>query len=255
MNKLKKNYSAIVMVSIALTIWELLVRILEPPKWIIPAPTSIFIALYKEFNILMENTWVTFSEAILGFGIAIVFSVILAIIMDLSPFIRNGIYPILVASQTIPIFAIAPLLIIWFGFGALPKILIVALVDFFPIVVNLVDGLNSADKGLIKLLKTMNASNSQILRKIRFPSALPYFFSGLKIAATYSVMGAIIGEWLGASKGLGLYIKVAFNSFLTDQVFAAIIVIVIISTFLYGIIILLERYFVPWNKEETKNIT
>lgn len=242
------------MIIVALIIWQITVMLLKPPIWIMPAPTDIAIALYNEFFIIMENAWITFSEAILGFALAIILSLILAIIMDASPFIRNGIYPILVASQTIPIFAVAPLLIIWFGFGILPKILIVTLVDFFPIVVNLVDGLNSTDKGLINLLKTMNSSRWQIFKKLKFPAALPYLFSGLKIAATYSVMGAVIGEWLGASKGLGLYIKNAFNSFLTDQVFAAIIVIVTISILLYGLINIIEKYFVPWNNKEIKNL-
>ena len=247
---IKKNRYAIITVAVTLILWEGLVWIFKPSQWILPPPTVIFEALINNRNVILTNAWVTLYEALLGFGLAIIFSLLIAILMDYFSAIKKGIYPILVASQTIPIFAVAPLLFIWFGFGILPKIIIVALVDFFPIVINLTDGLNSADKGLIKLLKSMNASKWQIFKKVKFPSALPYFFSGLRIAATYSVMGAVIGEWIIASKGLGLYIKNTFNSFLTDQVFAGILVIIAISIMLYGIIVFLERITIPWNKSE-----
>ena len=247
---IKKHQSAIITVAVALILWEGLVWIFQPSRWILPPPTMIVEALINDRNVILSNAWVTLYEAILGFGVAIVLSVILAFFIDYFSAIKKGIYPILVASQTIPIFAIAPLLFIWFGFGILPKVMIVALIDFFPIVINLTDGLNSADKGLIKLLKSMNASKWQIFKKVKFPSALPYFFSGLRIAATYSVMGAVIGEWIIASEGLGLYIKNTFNSFLTDQVFAGIIVIVLISIMLDSFIVFLESKIIPWNKSE-----
>ncbi len=253
MEVLKRNRYALITTSIALILWQGLVLIFQPPSYLLPSPTQIFFALVEDRTIISANAWVTLYEALIGFSLAIIVSVLFAIIMDRFLTIKKGIFPILVASQTVPIFAVAPLLFIWFGFGILPKIMIVALVCFFPIVTNLTDGLNSADKGLIKLLKSMNATRWQIFKKVKFPSALPYFFSGLRIAATYSVMGAVIGEWIIASKGLGLYIKNTFNSFQTDQVFAGIIVIVAISTILYSFILFLEKMIIPWNKTDEIN--
>ncbi len=250
MQVLKRNRSALIFIVMTLILWEAMVFLFQPPRWLLPSPTQILAALINERRIILANAWVTLYEALLGFGLAIIISILLAIIIDRFLIIKRGVFPILVASQTIPIFAIAPLLFIWFGFGILPKIIIVALVDFFPIVTNLTDGLNSADKGLINLLKSMNATKWQIFKKVKFPSALPYFFSGLRIAATYSVMGAVIGEWIIASKGLGLYIKNTFNSFMTEQVFAGIIVIVAISVMLYSFILFLENMIIPWNKSD-----
>ncbi len=249
-----KHFPSTIMISLGLLIWEILVRITKVPIWILPSPTQILSALVRERSVIFDHALVTLYESILGFLLAIVISILLAIFIYRYPFFRRGFYPILVTSQTIPIIAIAPLITIWFGFGIFPKVIVVALVAFFPIVINLVDGLNSADEGLIALLRTMNATKWQILRKVRFPSALPLFFSGLRIAATYSVMGAVIGEWLGASKGLGLYMKNASHSFLTDQVFAAIIVIVAASILLYSFLLFLENNLISWNKKSNDGV-
>ncbi len=241
---------AVMITIIALLLWELLVFLLQPARWILPPPSQIFQVLVDQRQLIFASAWVTVYEALLGFAIAIIVSLVLAILIDRFLALKQGLFPILVASQTVPIFAIAPLLFIWFGFGILPKIIIVALICFFPIVTNLVDGLSSTDRSLIRLLQSMDATEWQIFTKVKFPASLPYFFSGLRVAATYSVMGAIIGEWLVANKGLGLYIKNTFNSFQTDQVFAGIIVIVAISVTIYGSILLLERWLIPWNKQE-----
>lgn len=249
MGFLKKHYPVFIMITIAIILWDGYVRVFHIEKYLLPTPFQVLKALFDQWHIIFSHTLITLYEAIAGFLIAIICSILLAIIIDTFQFFKRGFYPILVTSQTIPIITIAPLITMWFGFGILPKILVVTLVAFFPIVINLIDGLNSADKGLIDLLRTMNASNWQILLKVRFPSALPYFFSGMRIAATYSVMGAIIGEWLGASKGLGNYIRNSTHSFLAEQVFAAIIVIVASSILFYGFILLLESKIIPWNKQ------
>lgn len=249
----KKHYPAVLLITFALIIWEFLVRLTQTPLWILPAPTKIMEALIREREILIKHSAITLYEAILGFLIAILFSILLAILIDFSSFMKHGIYPLLVASQTIPIIAIAPLLFIWFGFDILPKVIVVALVAFFPIVISLIDGLDQTDSGLIALLLTMNATKWQIFSRVRVPSALPSFFSGLRIAGTYSVMGAVIGEWLGASKGLGIYMKNTSHSFLTDQFFAAIIIVVTISIFIYILLLMLEQILIPWNKTKIIN--
>lgn len=250
MNFVKKYYPALIMISASLLIWEGFVRITNQPIYILPAPTQIMDTLIAEREILLEHAVVTIYEALLGFGLALIIGVLLAIIVDSSSFLKRGFYPILVASQTIPIIALAPLIFIWFGFGLLPKVIVVALVAFFPIVINLIDGLDSADEGLISLIKTMNASKLQILLKIKLPSALPYLFAGLKISATYSLMGAVIGEWLGASKGLGIYMKNSSYAFMTDKVFAAILIIIAVSIAFYSILLFLEAKIIPWHKQK-----
>ncbi|GBF11877.1 MAG: ABC transporter permease [Tepidibacillus sp.] len=249
MGFIKKHYPAILLMSFLVGVWEVAVKVSKIEPWILPPPSQIIMTLFREREVIIDHTWVTLYEALVGFLFAIVIAFILAMIIDRFPFFSRGFYPILVTSQTIPIISIAPLLFIWFGFGLLPKIVVVILVGFFPIVISTVDGLNSADRDLISLLQTMKASKWQIFTKVKFPSALPSIFSGLKIAATYSVMGAVIGEWLGASKGLGLYMRTTSHSFLTDQVFAAIIVIVLTSILLYGTILALEYLLIPWNRQ------
>lgn len=249
MNKYKKNYPAVLMIISAILIWEGYVAISQIEKYILPPPSQIIIAFLEQWDIIFQHTKVTIYEALMGYFVALLVSIILAVIIDNNRFFKQGFYPILVASQTVPIIAIGPLITAWFGFGILPKVLVVALVAFFPIVINMIDGFNSTDKDLINLLKTMKATKWQIFFKVKIPSALPNTFSGLRIAATYSVMGAVIGEWLGASKGLGIYIRNASNSYLIAQVFAAIIVIVGISILFYSALLLAERLIIPWNRE------
>lgn len=166
--------------------------------------------------------------------------------------IKNILYPLLVASQTIPIIALAPVIMIWFGLGLLPKVLIVALVCFFPLVINITEGLANVDQDLIELMQVMGAGAWATFKNIQLPFILPYFFSGLKISATYSVMGAVIGEWLGGNSGLGVYMLRTMHTFSTSNLFAAILVVVVLSFGFFKLVELMERIFMPW-KKVTKN--
>jgi ABC-type nitrate/sulfonate/bicarbonate transport system permease component len=197
-------------------------------------------------DLLGMHTWQTLKETWLGLGLSLAVGLGLALLIDFSALLRRTIYPLLVVSQTVPILALAPLLIIWFGYGILPKVIVVALVCFFPIVVSTADGLRVADPDLIALLRAMGANRRQIFMKVRFPGALPSFFSGLKIAITYSVVGAVIGEWVGASRGLGIFMIRSSKNFLTDRVFAAIAVTSLLSILMFGVVMLLERALLPW---------
>ena len=214
--------------------------------FILPSPIQVAQATYETWDILLPAIGTTMVETAIGLGIAIVFGVSIAGVMDLSNLLRRALYPLLVASQTVQILAIAPLLIIWFGFGLLPKVLVVILICFFPLAVNTADGLASADPDLVALLRSMGARRSQIWRMVRLPAALPSFFSGLRIAVTYSVVGATIAEWVGGSAGLGLYMLRSKNALATDQVFVAIVVTSIISIGLYTLVYALERAVLPW---------
>lgn len=226
--------------------WEASVVVFNVPGWLLPAPSDIVEAIWQSAPLLVPHIWQTLKQVALGLLLAMVAGIALAAAIDLSPWLRRALYPLLVTSQTIPILALAPLLIIWFGFGIAPKVFIVALFCFFPIAINTADGLGAADPELLSLLRAMGARRGQIWRKVRLPASLPYFFSGLRIAATYSVVGAIIGEWVGGSQGLGIYMLRSSNAFRTSQVFAAIIISALISFALFGLVFFAERLTLPW---------
>ncbi len=237
---------AFVLTLTLLALWELYVRAGQVSVQVLPAPTTIVQALIDNWNVLYDNTLQTLLETVLGMGIAILLGLLLAIMLDISSWLRRAIYPLLVTSQTIPIIALAPLLLIWIGYDIRPKLIVVALYCFFPIAIASADGLASAEPELLNLLRSMRASRWQILWLVRLPGAMPAFFSGLRIAATYSVIGAIFGEYVGAEKGLGIYMQRAANSFATVQVFAAILVTAVLSLLLFGLVSVIERIALPW---------
>ncbi len=237
---------AFVLTLTLLALWELYVRAGQVSVQVLPAPTTIVQALIDNWNVIYDNTIQTLLETVLGMGIAILLGLLLAIMLDISSWLRRAIYPLLVTSQTIPIIALAPLLLIWIGYDIRPKLIVVALYCFFPIAIACADGLASAEPELINLLRSMRASRWQILWLVRLPGAMPAFFSGLRIAATYSVIGAIFGEYVGAERGLGIYMQRAANSFATVQVFAAILVTAVLSLMLFGLVSVIERIALPW---------
>lgn len=229
-----------------LIVWQVVATTAQVPLWLLPTPTQIVSAFWETRQLIGMHTLTTLVETTVGFALAVVFSMITAGLMILSPWIRRLLYPFLIISQTVPLIAIAPLLILWLGYGLLPKIMIVIIVCYFPVTVSLIEGLDSTDHDLLNLLRSMGASRWQIFYIVRWPQALPSLFAGLKIAATYSVMGAVIGEWLGSSSGLGVYLTRSSHSFLTDRVFAAIFTITTLSFLYYALISILARLTLPW---------
>lgn len=221
-------------------------RVLEVPVYLVPAPTQIARAGYEVRSSLPGHLLTTLWEAVAGLVLAAFAGVALAAAMASVPLVRRVLYPLLVVSQNVPLVVIAPLIVLWFGFGVGPKVLVVMLVGFFPIAINTVEGLLGADAGMTELVRSMGGNRWAELRLVRFPSALPAFFSGLKISATYAVLGAVIGEWVGASSGLGLFITRAQTSFRTDRVFVAVVVIAAISIALFVLAEVLARLVVPW---------
>jgi putative hydroxymethylpyrimidine transport system permease protein len=190
--------------------------------------------------------WVTMNEIVQGFVIAAVAGVGLAIILHIFGPLRRAVYPLLIASQTIPIVVLAPILVIVLGFGLAPKLVIVALICFFPIVVNGLDGLRSVDDEFIRMMRTLDAGRWAIFKRIEFPAALPSIFSGLRVAATFAAIGAVFGELSGASAGLGYVIQQATPNLQTARIFAAIVILSLIAFALFALVSLLERIFVPW---------
>lgn len=245
---------ALVLLATAVAVWELVCRTAGVPEWLLPAPSIIAASFDDTAPLLGPHIGATVTAAAAGYALALGSAILLAAVIDRWAMVRRAIYPILVTSQTVPIFALAPLLAIWFGFGLLPKVLVVTLVCFFPIVIATVGGLRAADHEMLNLVRSMGANDRQLFLKVRLPAAMPSVISGMKIAATYSVIGAVIGEWTGASQGLGLYLLRASNSFQTDRVFAVIVIIAGLSIGLFLLIDLAGRTIAPWTSTRKESL-
>jgi putative hydroxymethylpyrimidine transport system permease protein len=226
--------------------WDWLADLLTIEPFLVPAPSDIAQSLWEDRDLLADNAWVTVKEIVLGLAIAIALGFAFAIAMHLSLTLRRATYPLLVASQTIPVIAIAPILVIWLGYGIGPKLAIIALVCFFPVTVNTLDGLRSVDRDQVKMMRTLDASRTQILGRLEIPTALPYLLSGAKIAAAVAAIGAVFGEWTGSESGLGHLILTSQGQLQTARVFAAVVVLSVISLALFGLIALIERRWAWW---------
>lgn len=244
MKALRQQGGAIAFLLVLFILWEVLVRVTHTPMWLLPAPSAIFVEAAKSYDSFGVHILATVKLTVLGLGIGAGIGFIIALILHRTPIINRLVYPLLILSQNIPVIVLAPLLIIWFGFGLLPKLIILTLVCFFPVVVSTMDGLKNTDPTLKHYFEMMGATNGQTFWKLELPSALPSLFSGLKIAATYSVMGAVISEWLGAKQGIGVYMTLAQSSFRIDRVFVAIFAIMLLSMLFFGIIQLCERLII-----------
>ncbi len=233
--------------------WELAARVslisnaLNIQDFLVPAPSDIARSLWEDRSLLVSNGWVTLEEVLLGFAIAAVVGVGFAILIHLSELARRAVYPLLIGSQTIPIVILAPILVVWFGFGLTPKLVIVALICFFPITVNTLDGLRSIDPDLTKMMRALGAGRLQRLWRAEIPAALPYAFSGARVAITVSVIGAVFAEYVGSSEGLGHLINQAQAQLLTARSFAAVVVLSAMALALFALVTALERRVVTWD--------
>jgi ABC-type nitrate/sulfonate/bicarbonate transport system permease component len=217
---------------------------LEP--FLVPSPAEIGSALWENRSLLAENAWVTLREILLGFLIGLVAGLGFAVLLRLSETLRRTFYPLMVGSQAVPILVFAPILVVWFGYGIWPKLVVVALICFFPIAVNAADGLRSVDPEAAKMMRSLDASRRQILRRVEFPTSLPFVFSGAKVAATYAPIAAIFGEWVGADSGLGVLIREDSARLETARLFAAAAVLAAIALALFALLALAERRIVNW---------
>lgn len=235
-------------VVLIILIWQILSSSGIMPSYMMPSPAKVWCALRDDFVILCNHSLTTIYEALTGLAVGIVLSLIIAIAMDSCTIIRNGLYPLLVVSQTIPSIAIAPLLLLWFGYGVLPKIILIVITTFFPITISLLDGFASVDKDSLKLMKSIGANPLQQLIHIKLPASLSHFFAGLKISVSYSVVGAVISEWLGGTKGLGVYMTRVRKSFAYDKMFAVIFFIAAVSLLLILIVSIIKWLTMPWER-------
>ncbi len=233
-----------------LIVWQLASSTGLVEGYLLPSPVSVVKAFIHDFPLLMENAAVTLNEAFLGLLFGVILGFLMAVVMDRFERVYQAFYPLVVLTQTIPTVAIAPLLVLWFGYEMTPKVILVVLTTFFPITVGLLEGFRSADTDAINLLRAMGASRLQIFLHIKFPGALRQFFASLRISASYAVVGAVISEWLGGFSGLGVYMTRVKKAYAFDKMFAVIFLISVISLLLMWGVDLLQKKCMPWEKRE-----
>jgi ABC-type nitrate/sulfonate/bicarbonate transport system permease component len=230
----------------ALGLWQVIATLSHVRPQILPTPWLVLSQGWDWRAAIWANTVPTLEETFLGFGVSLFCAFVLAIVMELWGTCRRALYPFLVLSQTLPLIAIAPIVDLWLGFGLLPKLVVVAIVTFFPITVGLTEGFASVEKDAIDLLRSMGASRLVIFRRLKFPGAMPHFFAGLRIAITYAVVGAIFAEYVGATSGLGIFMSEQANQFRTDLVYAAVAVTAVVSVSLFALTYVVQRLVIPW---------
>lgn len=244
----RRLVAPLLLVAAFLLVWEVYARASGVSPFVLPPPSRVLASLWEFRDDALRHTIPTLGETVAGFGVSVGAGVASAIAMDRLAVVRRAVAPLLVGSQTIPIVAIAPLVVVWFGFGLLPKILVVVLVTFFPITVALLDGFASTPDERTDLMRSLGASDAQTFRKLRWPTGLPNLFTGLRISATYAVVAAVIAEYVGATEGLGIWMQLSQRSFRTDLVFAAILLTAVLSVGLVALISAVERAVIPWSR-------
>ncbi|HEX7581878.1 MAG TPA: ABC transporter permease [Gaiellaceae bacterium] len=239
----------LVLLAAATGVWELVVRAAHVPDYLFPAPSAIASSFGSDAGLLGNATLVTVREVVLGFLLSVSLGLAIAVLVHVSSVLRQALLPVLVLSQAVPTVVLAPVLAIVLGYGIAPKLVVVAIVCFFPIVVNAADGLHSVDTELVRMMRTLHGSRFAIFRRVEFPAALPAIFSGLRIAATYAAVGAVFGEWAGSSSGLGFVMLQAQPALATGRIFAAVLILSAIGLALYAFVTVSERLLVPWKRE------
>lgn len=240
--------------ALLLLIWELICRFELVPGFLLPSPERVVSALITDAPILWEHAGVTLTEAFLGLFFSILIAVSLAVAMDAWQFLYRALYPVLVITQTIPTIAVAPLFVLWMGYGMTPKIVVIVIACFFPLCVSVFGGLQATDTDILRMYRSMGATRRQILCQVKLPGAIESFFSGLKVAAAYAVVGGVISEWLGGTAGLGVYMTRVRKSYAFEKMFAVILIISIISLLLMWLVGFIQKKAMPWKavKQEGK---
>lgn len=238
-----------------LVIWELVVQLAGIPLYVLPAPSDMMQSFVSELPTLLRHAAVTVMEALVGMAISFVVGILMGILIDAMPMFKKCIYPILVVTQTVPVIVLAPIFIIYMGFGYTPKILTVVLMCFFPIVVSFSDGLGEMNAGYLNLVRTYGGSKLQVYRIVKIPAALISLLSGLKVAATYSISGAVVGEWIASQSGLGYYLIRAKNGYMLDKVFACVLMIILLSLMMNGLVKLFGYIVLPTKRVPVRSNT
>jgi putative hydroxymethylpyrimidine transport system permease protein len=246
---MSRFWPSVVVLAAVVGLWELVVRAAQVPDYLFPAPSAVAAALAADRGLLADATLVTVREVVLGYLLALAVALAVAVVLHFSAVVRRALLPILVVSQTVPTVLLAPILAVLLGYGLEPKLVVVAIVCFFPIVVNAVDGLRSSDSELVRMMRTLHGGRLAVFRRVEAPGALPAVFSGARIAATYAAVGAVFGEWAGSTNGLGFVMLQAEPALQTARIFAAVLILSAIALALYALVSLAERLLVPWSRE------
>ncbi len=244
----------ILLIAALLVLWELAVRAFHIPPYLVPAPRAVVVQLFAQWSELWRQSLVTTYATVGGFALSIAFGVPMAVAIAYSRLMESMLYPILVFSQSVPKIAIAPLFVVWFGFGIIPKVIAAFLLGFFPVVVSTVMGLKSVEPEMVDLAQSMKASRLQIFLKIRLPNALPSIFSGLKVSVTLAVVGAVVGEFVGSNSGIGYVLQIANGNFDLPLMFAALFLLSMIGVLLFVAVDLVERLVIPWHSSRRVEI-
>jgi NitT/TauT family transport system permease protein len=245
-NKFLRIFYPVAGFAVILLAWHYYIVLFKVPPVVLPGPLEVGAALVSSWRILLSESGITLLECISGFALAMVIGVPIAVIMTYSSVLNAMFYPLLVASQSIPKVALAPILLVWFGTGLESKLAMVFVIAFFPVVVDTATGLRTTSPELLELARSLQSSRLQTFFKIQLPSALPFIFSGAKIAVTLAVIGAVIGEFIGANAGLGNLLLVANSQMNTSLAWAALVVLSLLGMLLYAAVVLAERIFTPW---------
>ncbi|HEY1362942.1 MAG TPA: ABC transporter permease [Xanthobacteraceae bacterium] len=236
--------------AIVFAVWEAVVRLFAMPQYLLPGPGPVFVALARNFAVILSQTWWTAATVLAGFVIAAAVAVPLAMAIVISPTLERLVYPPMVATQSIPKIALAPLFIVWFGFGVVPKVAVAFLIAFFPIVIDTIVGLRSIDPAMLQLARSMGAPPHRTFLKMRLPHALPAIFGGLKVASSLAVVGALTGEFVGSDKGLGYMLVQASGNLNTALLFATLVVLSALAMAFFYLIEVLERIAIPWHASQ-----
>ncbi|WNR42158.1 ABC transporter permease [Paenibacillus roseipurpureus] len=248
---IQAGWPPLVVVILLLFTWQVAVTWGGTASWLLPSPLKIWREGTTDMARIWMHTWATVRLMFIGFGVGATVGVLVAGCLHRIPLVKAGFYPLLILSQNIPVIALGPLLIILFGFGLLPKIILISLVCFFPVTMSTLDGFMQTDRSMYNYMQMIGASRRQIFYKLELPNALPFLFTGLKISATYSVMGAVIAEWLGGNVGLGYYMILQKSAFRADRLFVAIGIVVLLSLLFFWLIAGIEKLVIRWNAKRS----
>lgn len=240
-------YYPVGVIVLAVAAWEIGVALADVPEYVMPRPSEVAVEFFDNVGYYGEHLWATSVATVAGLALGVLVAVLLALAMSYIPVFEYSIYPIIVTSQAVPKVALAPLFIIWFGFGVSSKILMAFLICFFPLVIDTLAGLKSVNRDYIRMVRSMGASEWDVARRIKIPSALPHFFAGLKVASAFAMVGAVVGEFTGASEGLGYVIVQSQSTLNVEGVFASVVLLSIVGIVLFYGVALLERLVIPWH--------
>jgi NitT/TauT family transport system permease protein len=244
----------VIFLVLLVVLWDLSIRIFQIPPYQVPAPIDVIATLGQEWPKLLTEAWPTTVATLWGFALSAAFGIPVAMMIAGSKTVEDYVYPLLVFSQSIPKIAIAPLFVVWFGFGLLPKVLSAFLLGFFPVVVSSVQGFKSVDPDMLDLVRALQANRWQIFRIVSLPHALPSIFAGLKVSITLAVVGAVVGEFVGANSGIGYLLQRSIGNFELPLMFAALVVLALIGVVLFWLIDVVERLLIPWHASQRQNL-